>query len=275
MDKLSSTFRGGPSTAQGWGRLEHGVCTQPCQLHLVQARLQQFNGEQLAGMMGALARLRYAPDPDWLADFERASQSRLTTEISAGGLATIVWALAEVCVFVRLTDCANQRLKKGIKGEKMRGGVRWGCSVGGWAAMHAESQGTIKGGCQSGCGREGRERADDQAGPVDHRIAKASYHCSRQAGTALHSWPRHHKLLIIVHTTGTVLLSEQMCNSTKAPMSQLPSPSEKGICKDLRDMHACRMSRTCLRAGSQGQAGSQRHALTSAHLPGPSGLKSL
>ncbi len=63
----------------------------------VQARLQQFSGEQLVGMMEALARLRYVPGPDWLADFERASQSKLTTEVSAGGLATIVWALAQVC----------------------------------------------------------------------------------------------------------------------------------------------------------------------------------
>lgn len=58
--------------------------------------MQLFNGEQLSAMLAALARLRYVPAPAWLADFERASQGRLTSEVSASGLASTVWALAEV-----------------------------------------------------------------------------------------------------------------------------------------------------------------------------------
>lgn len=52
----------------------------------VQARLQQFSGEQLAAVAAALARLRYRALPEWLADYERASQSKLGA-VSAGGLA--------------------------------------------------------------------------------------------------------------------------------------------------------------------------------------------
>lgn len=69
--------------------LAHPECSQ------VQTRLHQYSGDQLAELLGAFARLRFAPSSAWLQHWEVAVQPKLQA-CSAEALARGVWALVQL-----------------------------------------------------------------------------------------------------------------------------------------------------------------------------------